>query len=288
MSGGRWETMRTIDILRSTPGVSVQHLAGREGVDLLVVLSSPSPDACRTCCRQYEQRRAGDRLSDSQSCEHGIERRSDKPHSRFPLRPEGHRNNLPRLQRHCSWHRMLSRTRSSLRQAALTSSGKPPCFPTTLYLPEVCKGISHRPTPRAFYQRHCRFAIAGALLSRRLKVPLILEYNGPEGWIADHWDPTPFRSWIRLCEEVTLRSAARIIVVSEVLRAELSERGIPADRIRVNPNAVDPDYFYPGRGREAGRRELDVAPDEVLIGFAGSFSLWHGIEILAAGNRQTC
>ena len=73
---------------------------------------------------------------------------------------------------------------------------------------------------RAFYQRHCRFAIAGALLSRRLKVPLILEYNGPKAWIADHWDPNPLRHWIRLCEEVTLRCAARIIVVSEALRED--------------------------------------------------------------------
>jgi len=135
-------------------------------------------------------------------------------------------------------------------------------------------------TPGALYQRHCRFAIAGALLSIRLKVPLILEYNGPQGWIADHWDPTPFRSLITLCEELTLRCAARIIVVSEVLRGELADRGIPADRIRVNPNAVDPDHFYPGRAREAGRRELGVEPDEILVGFAGSFSLWHGIEIL--------
>jgi glycosyltransferase involved in cell wall biosynthesis len=135
-------------------------------------------------------------------------------------------------------------------------------------------------TPAAFYQRHCRFAIVGALLSIRLKVPLILEYNGPQGWIADHWDPTPFRGLVTLCEELTLRCAARIIVVSQVLREELEGRGIPADRIRVNPNAVDPDYFYPGRAREAGRKNLHVAPDEVLIGFAGSFSLWHGIEIL--------
>jgi glycosyltransferase involved in cell wall biosynthesis len=29
-----------------------------------------------------------------------------------------------------------------------------------------------------------------------------------------------------------------------------------------------------------GRRELAIEPDEVVIGFAGSFSLWHGIEIL--------
>jgi glycosyltransferase involved in cell wall biosynthesis len=113
-----------------------------------------------------------------------------------------------------------------------------------------------------------------------LKVSLILEYNGSEAWIAKHWDPNPLWSWIRLCEDVTLRCAARIIVVSEVLRQELLERGIPADRIRVNPNAVDPNYFYPGRGRELGRRQLDVEPDEVLIGFVGSFSLWHGIEIL--------
>ena len=106
-------------------------------------------------------------------------------------------------------------------------------------------------TPGALYQRHCRFAIAGALLSIRLKVPLILEYNGPQGWIADHWDPTAFRSLITLCEELTLRCAARIIVVSEVLRGELADRGIPADRIRVNPNAVDPDYFYPGRAKRS-------------------------------------
>ncbi len=134
--------------------------------------------------------------------------------------------------------------------------------------------------PRAFYQRHCRFSVAGALLSRRFKIPLILEYNGPEVWIADHWDPTVFRSWVRLCEELTLRSAARIIVVSEVLREGLIERGIPPDRIRVNPNGVDPDYFFPGRGREEGRRQLGVGPDDVLVGFVGSFSLWHGIEIL--------
>jgi glycosyltransferase involved in cell wall biosynthesis len=134
--------------------------------------------------------------------------------------------------------------------------------------------------PRFLYQRHCAFSVAGALLSRRLGVPLILEYNGSEEWMANHWDPNPLRSWIRWCEEVTLRSAARIMVVSKVLRDDLLERGIRPDRIRVNPNAVDPDYFYPGRGRETGRKELGVGPEEVLVGFVGSFSLWHGIEML--------
>ncbi len=148
-----------------------------------------------------------------------------------------------------------------------------------VYVRGVQRYLGSHP-PRFFYQRHFAFSIAGALLSRRFNTPLILEYNGSEVWMADHWDPNPLRGWIRLCEGVTLRCAARIVVVSEVLRESLLARGIPADRIRVNPNAVDPDYFYPGRGRESGRKQLAVNPDEVLIGFVGSFSFWHGIEIL--------
>jgi glycosyltransferase involved in cell wall biosynthesis len=134
--------------------------------------------------------------------------------------------------------------------------------------------------PGVFYQRHFAFSIAGALLSRRLKVPLILEYNGSEVWLASHWDPKPLRSWIRLCEMVALRSATRIVVVSKALRDELIQRGIQADRVRVNPNAVDSGFFYPGRGGGRARRELGVENDEVLIGFVGSFSFWHGIEVL--------
>ncbi len=131
--------------------------------------------------------------------------------------------------------------------------------------------------PRFLYQRHLAFSVAGAILSTRLKIPLILEYNGSETWIAEHWDPNPLRLWIRLCEEVALKSAARIVVVSRVLRDDLVKRGIAPDRIRVNPNAVDTNFFYPGRGRDSGRAELGIKNGDVLIGFVGSFSLWHGI-----------
>jgi glycosyltransferase involved in cell wall biosynthesis len=134
--------------------------------------------------------------------------------------------------------------------------------------------------PHFLYQRHFAFSIAGALLSRRLKIPLILEYNGSEAWIADHWDPNPLRRWIKLCKDVTLKSAARIVVVSNVLGDDLVERGISPDRIRVNPNAVDTNFFYPGCGRDSGRAELGMQPADVLIGFVGSFSLWHGIDPL--------
>jgi glycosyltransferase involved in cell wall biosynthesis len=142
--------------------------------------------------------------------------------------------------------------------------------------------------PSVLYQRHARLSMVGAMLSKRLGVPLILEYNGSEVWVAEHWDPTPFKDWVRLCEEVSIRSASRIMVVSDVLRKELIDRGIPAERVVVNPNGVDPETFRPGVGGPAIREELGIAADEIVVGFVGTFSLWHGIEILQKSIAQLC
>jgi glycosyltransferase involved in cell wall biosynthesis len=134
--------------------------------------------------------------------------------------------------------------------------------------------------PGVLYQRHCALSIAGALLSRRLQIPLILEYNNSEVWVAKHWDPSPLRPWIKLCEDISLRAASRIMVVSEALREDLLQRGVDAGRIRVNPNGVDPDFFFPGAGRESQRKRLGIDDEEVVVGFVGSFSFWHGIDVL--------
>jgi glycosyltransferase involved in cell wall biosynthesis len=274
---GRWETMRTIDILRSAPGVSFSILLdltrfsfwwGYLHLQLARPRSTPaamgSGEIAYLIPSPVTMGSSGGAISHIRGFLYGLKAggRSCRVFSGTRLAQDAFPTEIvdPGGRPYFFWEAaMLSYNRTFTRS--------------------VQKYLSSA-TPAALYQRHCRFSIAGALLSSRLKIPLILEYNGPEGWIADHWDPTPFRCWIGLCEEVSLRCATRIIVVSEALRAELSARGIPIDRIRVNPNAVDPDYFCPGRGREPGRRELEVEFDEVLVGFAGSFSLWHGIEIL--------
>jgi glycosyltransferase involved in cell wall biosynthesis len=142
--------------------------------------------------------------------------------------------------------------------------------------------------PSVLYQRHARLSVVGAMLSKQLRLPLILEYNGSEVWIAEHWDPTPFKEWVWLCEEVSIRSASRIMVVSDVLRKELIERGIAAERVVVNPNGVDPETFRPGVGGPAIREELGISADEIVVGFVGSFSLWHGIEIFQKSITQLC
>ena len=84
--------------------------------------------------------------------------------------------------------------------------------------------------PSFIYQRHGRYVVAGALLSRRMRRPLVLEYNGSEVWSSKHWDPARFLPWLKLCEEISLAAAALITVVSDALRQELIERGIPPEK----------------------------------------------------------
>lgn len=134
--------------------------------------------------------------------------------------------------------------------------------------------------PAAIYQRHRRFMVAGALLSKLLRVPLILEFNSSERWTADHWDPSRFRSWLGLCEDLSLAVAARIVVVSEPLRQQLLAASIPDERILVNPNGVDPELFKPGSGGKQVRVQLGLTPEEIAVGFVGTFSYWHGVEVL--------
>ncbi len=138
------------------------------------------------------------------------------------------------------------------------------------------------------YQRHGRFTIAGALLSQWTGIPLVLEYNGSEKWMAAYWDPTRFYSWMKLCEDFALRCASLIVVVSDPIKGELTERGIPADRVVVSPNAVDPDQFHPKCGGEDLRRELGIDESEMVVTFVGSFGPWHGVTVLRQTIAELC
>jgi glycosyltransferase involved in cell wall biosynthesis len=135
--------------------------------------------------------------------------------------------------------------------------------------------------PRLLYQRHGRFVLAGALLSWLTRVPLVLEYQGSEVWLAKNWDPARFWPWLGLCERVSIAAASQIVVLCEALRDELLALGYSAQRIIVNPAAVDPERFCPACGGEEVRQQLGLAPHHTLVTFAGSFSYYHGVCVLA-------
>jgi glycosyltransferase involved in cell wall biosynthesis len=144
---------------------------------------------------------------------------------------------------------------------------------------------------RFIYQRMSLGNTAGAIVSRSRGIPLVIEYNGSEVWVARHWGrQLRYEALARKAEEVCLTHAHLVVTVSEVLRDELLARGVERDRIVVYPNCVDPAMFDPGLYGERERLELRRAlgiPEDALVGtFLGTFGHWHGVDVLARAIRS--
>ena len=147
------------------------------------------------------------------------------------------------------------------------------------YLPE---------RPSFVYQRYSIYDFNGASLARQLSVPLVLEYNGSEVWIAQHWNQG--LRYPRLADEIELLNVHRadlVVVVSQPCKDELVARGADADRILVNPNGVAPDRYSPNVDGAAVRQGRGLEA-KTVIGFIGTFDSWHGADVLAEAFGRLC
>ncbi len=129
------------------------------------------------------------------------------------------------------------------------------------------------------YERFHHLQWAGMAAVRRRRIPAIIEFNaGVNEAAAFHGAGlTPLARWI---EERTLRAADRVIAVSGVLRREVIARGVPPARVVAMHNGVSTELFHPGIDGGAFRAKLGIAPEEIVVGFVGTFAPWHGVELL--------
>ena len=141
--------------------------------------------------------------------------------------------------------------------------------------------LIERAQPDFIYQRYARFSWAGVAGAVRTGRPLFLEYNGSEVWVGKHWDRVGSLALLERYEQLNLRAAARIFVVSEVERRNLEARGVAAEKVILNPNAVDVQKFRPFVGGAGIRDILGVTETNLLAGFVGTFGPWHGVVELA-------
>ena len=140
------------------------------------------------------------------------------------------------------------------------------------------------PGPADFvYQRYSMGSYAGLALARELGVPLVLEYNGSEVWTQRNWRGGRF--WLsdvaELIETRNLGDASLVVVVSDALADEVLARGVPKERVLVNPNGVDVEALaeYRQGAPEEWRRRVGL-PEAPTVGFVGTFSSWHGVALL--------
>jgi glycosyltransferase involved in cell wall biosynthesis len=142
------------------------------------------------------------------------------------------------------------------------------------------------------YERICLGNFIGARLSQELGIPYIVEYNGSEISMRRSFDTGDFEHerFFLKAEEAAFKQATIISVISDAVRDDLQRRGIPADKILVNPNGVDLEAYAPMEVnmRALLRRELGFKPSDRVIGFIGTFGGWHGIDVLAEAIPQIC
>ena len=139
---------------------------------------------------------------------------------------------------------------------------------------------------RLIYQRLSAANYLGAVLSRRHQLPLVVEYNGSEVWVAKNWGRgMKFHALAEMAEEAMLRHAHLVVTVSDVLKDELIGRGIEPERIVSYPNCIDPKVFDPARFDASAvsslRQSLGIPSDALVVTFVGTFGQWHGADKLA-------
>jgi glycosyltransferase involved in cell wall biosynthesis/ubiquinone/menaquinone biosynthesis C-methylase UbiE len=162
----------------------------------------------------------------------------------------------------------------------------------TSYTYPILKVAMQAIRPSYIYERLCLGNYAGALVSRELGIPYIVEYNGSEISMRRSFDGGGFvyeRAFTR-AEEAAFKQATLITVVSDAVGESLIARGVDRDKVLVNPNGADPVVYSPPSPdlRRSVRSELGFGPDDRVIGFSGTFGGWHGVDVLAEALPRIC
>ncbi|MEQ9607748.1 MAG: glycosyltransferase, exosortase A system-associated [Kiloniellaceae bacterium] len=84
----------------------------------------------------------------------------------------------------------------------------------------------------------------------------------------------------RALETYLLRRADAAVTICEGLRNDIVDRGIPAGKVTVVPNAVDMDDFREVPPRDAALAGRYGLTEGATIGFIGSFYAYEGLELL--------
>jgi glycosyltransferase involved in cell wall biosynthesis len=126
-------------------------------------------------------------------------------------------------------------------------------------------------------------------LSEHFSIPWIYEVRSfhEHTWTKDAFYAN--NSWHTkqriLKENSLMKHSNHIVTISESMKEALIERGIPKDKITVVPNAVNVDYFKPGKKNKKLIKKLGIDKKRV-IGYISNISLREGHETLIRAMPQ--
>ena len=127
--------------------------------------------------------------------------------------------------------------------------------------------------------------LAALSAARSCGLPVVYEVRAFwEDAAVDHGTSSEWGMRYRLTrasETWVLRRASAVTTICEGLRREMIEqRGIPAEKITVIPNAVDIEAFKVREGADPALRAALGLVGKRVVGFIGSFYAYEGLELL--------
>ncbi|MDY6054288.1 glycosyltransferase [Micrococcus sp.] len=122
-----------------------------------------------------------------------------------------------------------------------------------------------------------------ALIAARLAgVPFTYEVRGfwEYGLAEGQEGVQERRALATVLEDLVMAEADHVCVLTAEMRDELVTRGVPAERLTVTPNGVDPEQFQPLPAVGEVHRRLGLDPDRAVVGYVGSFVDYEGLDDL--------
>lgn len=133
-------------------------------------------------------------------------------------------------------------------------------------------------------------SIPALIAARRRGLPFVYEVSGLWELVHESREDAAANKArterMRFFESLVMRSADRVITLTEAMREELLTRGVDPARISLAPNSVDPSKYLPRPRDTALAAELDFPEGVPVIGYIGSFVDYEGLDdLLEAAGR---
>jgi glycosyltransferase involved in cell wall biosynthesis len=125
--------------------------------------------------------------------------------------------------------------------------------------------------------------LAAGAAARELGLPFLYEMRGLEDLMKVSRDASFASSeryrFLTTVENAACREADVVFVITDALRREMIDRGVPEERLVVLPNGVDVDRFRPRDRDTVLADELGVT-GKTVIGYAGGLVDYEGLDLL--------
>ncbi len=131
--------------------------------------------------------------------------------------------------------------------------------------------------PDIIYERYNLFLLAGAMLRRKLGIPLLLEVNAPLAEERGRFGGLGLPWLARWAERRAWQNADFVLPVTKVLAGHVLAVGVSPQRISVIPNGINRAHFAAAPAPEEAKRTLGLS-GALVLGFTGFIRDWHGVD----------